>query len=331
MNLRRMAFVAGLALTAMSGAAGAQTLTQAGISDGFTLSTFYTGGGSSNYGIISATAIGNGNVVGSAYGSTQLMQFTEGSGNTVNNLTSANSILTTNSVVGTPVGLATVNGTAYVNVLNQGIYTVGTNGSLSLLTAMDGTYGIWAGPNNTVLASTLTGVVQINVSTGALTTVATTQGFVDGVTVNAAGTIVYAENNSHILGFSLQAGTYGQQVYDSGVLAVVPDGTGVINGGALNGDLVVSGNNGDICVLDTTTNVCTNIVTGLTRGDLVSADSNNGTLFVADYGQLLRLGLTGSTIGSSPNSSVPEPASMLLFGSAVAGFGAVRRRLRKRG
>ncbi len=70
--------------------------------------------------------------------------------------------------------------------------------------------------------------------------------------------------------------------------------TGVISGGALNGDIVVNNNDGTVGLLDPTKpdgdpNQFVLIATGGTRGDFVSPDLTNGTLFLSQNEQVARL------------------------------------------
>jgi hypothetical protein len=66
------------------------------------------------------------------------------------------------------------------------------------------------------------------------------------------------------------------------------------------------------------------IAAGGTRGDFVSADLNNGTLFLSQTEQVARLSCgPGCSIGGPP--TVPEPATMLLFVAGLAGLVLVRR------
>jgi hypothetical protein len=63
-----------------------------------------------------------------------------------------------------------------------------------------------------------------------------------------------------------------------------PDGTGVIAGGALAGDINVNDNDGTVGLIDPSTGTETIIASGGTRGDFVSPDLTNGTLFLASVG-----------------------------------------------
>lgn len=327
MNRMIRSAIASALLFGVPGVASAQSLTAAGIAAGFTFDTFLTTGGT--YGALDATSAANGSVIVSGYATGQLFSFTEGAGNTVNGLTVSNAALTA-SVSGTPTGIATVGGNTYVTLLNTGIYQV--DPTTLALTQLIGTgtispaYGLWAGPGNTLIAGASSGVYQVNTLTAAITAIGT-PGFVDGVSVSPDGSTAYAEFGGSILAFSITTPNPGTPTatYSFGHN---PDGTGVISGGAYNGQIIVNNNDGTIGLIDPVLNTYTEIVTGMSRGDLVGPDANNGTLLVSDYNHLYRLGITGGTIGST---EAPEPASLALLGAGLAGLGVLRRRAAARG
>jgi hypothetical protein len=65
---------------------------------------------------------------------------------------------------------------------------------------------------------------------------------------------------------------------------------------------------------------------GSERGDYTAPDYSNGTLLLDYSDQVERLSCgTGCGIGSAP-PPVPEPASLAVLVTAIAGFGALRRR-----
>ena len=139
------------------------------------------------------------------------------------------------------------------------------------------------------------------------------------------GTIVYVAQGNSINGFLIATGA---QVFTASGFPS-PDGAGVIvSSNALNGQIVVNNNNGVVDLLDPVTKSITPILTGGTRGDYVSPDTNNGTLFL-DFSDIVgRLSCgEGCGIGSAPPpSGVPEPTTWLLFASGLAGLFAIRRR-----
>ncbi len=318
-------------LLALPMAASAQSLTAAGIADNFTLDTFFTGnlGNGGSYGILNAVAASDGSIIATGYGNQTLLRFNEGSGNTVNGLT-AGSATTTVNLGFTPTGIATSGGTTYFTGLSTGIFQVTNNATLAN-TQVVGTgtinpqYGLWAGPGGTLIAGTSSGAYLIDPAASFAITAIGTPGFVDGVSVSPDGTKAYVEYGGDILAYNIASPTPGTPTatYSFGH---APDGTGVISGGALDGDLIISNNDGTIALLDPSSNAYTIIATGMSRGDLVSPDSNNGTLLVSDIGQVLRLGITGGTIGAT---DTPEPASMTLLGGALLGLGALRRKFHK--
>ena len=92
----------------------------------------------------------------------------------------------------------------------------------------------------------------------------------------------------------------------------------------MNGRVVVNNNNGTLVLLDPSKPVgdptrIVVIATGGTRGDFVSPDVSNGTLFLSQNEQVARLSCgPGCSIGSVPGvsvpgSEVPEPATFPLF------------------
>jgi len=89
--------------------------------------------------------------------------------------------------------------------------------------------------------------------------------------------------------------------------------------------VVVNNNDGTVTLIDPVTSTETVIATGGTRGDFVSGDTNNGTLFLSQYEQVARLSCgTNCSIGTP----VPEPGTvgMMLFGLGLCGVVARRRR-----
>jgi hypothetical protein len=102
------------------------------------------------------------------------------------------------------------------------------------------------------------------------------------------------------------------------------DGTAVIYGGALNGDVLVNTNYGELWLLDDITGNPTLIASGGSRGDYVALD-NLGGLFVTQSQEVLRLSLDGAVIGTP---AVPETSTwaMMILGFAGVGFMAYRRR-----
>jgi hypothetical protein len=259
-----------------------------------------------------------------------LFKFAEGAGNTVNGLVLSDAILNV-SVGGSPTGIATVGGNTYVTLNGLGIYQVNT-ATLGLTQLIGNNiispqYGLWAGPGNTLIAGTNTGIYQVDTLTAGITTIGT-PGFVDGVSVSPDGSTAYAEfNGDRILAYSITTPTPGTPLATY-MVPHGPDGTGVISGGAYNGQIVVNNNDGTIGLIDPVGNTYTTIVSGMSRGDLVGPDANNGTLLVSDYNHLYRLGITSGSIGST---DTPEPASMTLLGAGLLGLGALRRRFRRQG
>jgi hypothetical protein len=99
------------------------------------------------------------------------------------------------------------------------------------------------------------------------------------------------------------------------------------------GDIVSNNNNGTVALLDPSKPVgdparIVVIATGGTRGDFVSADTSNGTLFLSQNEQIARLSCgPGCSIGSGGGGGgVPEPATFALFGAGLTALLLKRRK-----
>jgi hypothetical protein len=106
------------------------------------------------------------------------------------------------------------------------------------------------------------------------------------------------------------------------------DGTGVISGGAFNGQIVAISNEGFVDLFDPITNSLTQIASGGSRGDYGMNDPSTGTLLMDFSEGVFRLGCGSScSIGGSgpPAGGVPEPESWALMIVGFFGLGGALR------
>ena len=157
----------------------------------------------------------------------------------------------------------------------------------------------------------------------------------DGVSVSPDGTVAYAEVGGTIQSYNIATGAH----IATFATGHSPDGTGVISGGTFNGEVIVNDNDGTVGLLDPTKasndpSQFTIIADHGTRGDFVSPDTTDGTLFLSQNEQVARLSCgpncsIGGTVGGGGGSPTPEPATFALFGAGLAISASLARRTRR--
>jgi WD40 repeat protein len=329
--MKRIIFAClGLAAICSDAKASALTLTADGIADGFVLSTFISGYSAADYGPL-AQGISNGNVItGSARGTagTNIYVLPDVDGQTL--AAAINTVPYTCQTGNCNYAMTTAGGKVYGAQAFGGTYqqfsSAGVPTTLTL-TGVDGTItsnlGMWGNPaNGHIISSSNVGLVDINPVTGTYRVVVAGL-FPDGVSVSPDGTKAIVELNANTIAiYDLATGT----LLNSYPVGHSPDGTGVITGGLFNGFIVVNNNDGTVGLLNPTTGVEDIIASGGNRGDFVSPDTTNGTLFLSQEDAIDRLSCgPGCSIGVN---GVPEPSTwaMLLLGFAGIGFMAYRRK-----
>lgn len=327
------AFVVGSALSALAAMpqahAGILTLTPQGVTDGFTLSQFALlnpGAESSfNFGPFGVAYAGNGKVIVSNDPSNAIYSFKDIDGQTV-----ASALNTVAGGTGT-TGMASLGGVAYgADELTGGFAAYNSDGTVNhALTGVTTSpfLGMAGDPaRHSIIATSNSGLIEIdpaaNGGLGSFRVINNASG--DGVSVSADGKTAFLEDGGQIVGFDIATGaTVLTSPFISGL-----DGTGVVSGGAFNGDIVANSNDGFVDLYDPNTKALTTIASGGSRGDYAMNDPSTGTLFL-DYSEgVYRLGCgNGCSIGGG-GPSTPEASTwmMMLAGFAGIGFIAYRRR-----
>jgi WD40 repeat protein len=298
-------------------------LTAAGVADGFTLTTFVSGY-NGQYGPLSLGNLSNGNVITGSALDRKIYVFNDTDGQTLSSSLSATPYICQTGNCN--YAMATAGGEVYGAQAFGGFYerfaSDGSRTQIPNLAAagLRGYLGMWTNPlNGHLIAASNSGLVDIDPIAGT-SRVINSHLFPDGVSVSPDGQTAYVENGV-IQAYDIDTGALIRSFPNFGHS---PDGTGVISGGALNGDIVVNNNDGTVGLLDPTKpdgdpNQFVLIATGGTRGDFVSPDLTNGTLFLSQNEQVARLSCGPDCSIGAP---IPEPESyaLMLAGLALIGW-----------
>ena len=284
--------------------------------------------GNYQYGPLAQGIAPNGNVITGSAATDNIYVFKD-----VDNQTLANAVSATpyTFLTGNPqYAMTTAGGQVYGAQLEgsapyEHFNSDGSHSPIPGLTATAFT-GMWADPvNGHIIASSNQGLIDIDPVTGTFRVI-TANPDADGIAVSPDGKILYASvpiPGSTIQAYDIATGallaTYSANGHNS-------DGIGVISGGKFNGFIVVNDNDGTVGLIDPISGIEDIIASGGTRGDFVSPDTNNGTLFLSQQDEIARLSCGQGCRFVPP--SVPEPASLTLFAAALLFFFGMRSRTR---
>jgi hypothetical protein len=299
---------------------------------GFQLSTFVSGY-SGSYGPLAQGILPDGDVLTGSLIDRKIYVFHDVDGQTLASAVSTTAYTCTTgncnlsiTTAGGQVYGAQALGGVFLHFANDGSSTPIPNLQAA---GVFGYFGMWGNPvNGHLIATTTKGLMDIDPVAGTFRVINASV-FADGLSVSPDGTALYVANGGSVQSYSIATGA----LLSSIAPGHSPDGTGVIAGGSLSGDIIVNNNDGTVGLLDPTKasgdpNRYRIIASGGTRGDFVSADTSNGTLFLSQNERVSRLSCgEGCSIGSSPPpGGVPEPATFALFGTGLTACLLLRRR-----
>jgi hypothetical protein len=319
-------------LAALVGTAGqaraGMTLTAAGASAGFSLSTFADGfpnPGGGGVGPVGITFLSSGAVMVSDYFAGRNAVF----GTDTDGQHYAGAALSSTNYGGNnATGLVNFNGSIYEALQGSGaVIKVDSNGNQisTVATGLSSATGIVGNPNTGNLFVSTPGpgnIWSVNPNTGVATLFKSGVDF-DGMTITSDGSILYGANvaNNTIQGYNT---TTGALVYQSNTIGGGIDGS-ALGTGSLAGNIFVNTNNGNLVEVNLMTNAGTLLASGGSRGDFVSVDPN-GTLLLTQTDSVLRL---APPSGGGFGGAAPEPASLTLLGIGLAAMGGYSWRRRK--
>jgi len=237
----------------------------------------------------------------------------------VDGQTYANKLSTTGVIDSFPPAYATSNGSLWGSGGNSGsnagkLIKFNNDGTINTVYNISGLniqYGLWTNPvNGHLIGEGAFGLVDVDVSTATPTFRQINNASSDGVTVSPDGTVVYT---SQVAGYNIATGA----LVFGPVFIAGADGMGVItSNNALNGNIIVNTNFGQLIMINPVTHVQTIIATGGTRGDYTTPDPN-GSLLFTQTAEIFRLSCgVGCAIGGP--STVPEPSTWLLISGGLA-------------
>jgi WD40 repeat protein len=324
-TLSSAGFVICLSLSG-SPAHAALNLTATGIADGFALTTFVSGY-NGQYGPLSLGNLSNGNIITGSALDRKIYVFNDTDGQTLSTSVSATPYICQTGNCN--YAMATAGGEVYGAQAFGGFYehfaSDGSRTQIPNLAAagLRGYLGMWTNPaNGHLIAASSMGLVDIDPVAGTFGVIKSGL-FPDGVSVSPDGKTAYVENGV-IQAYDIGTGSLIRSFPNFGHS---PDGTGVISGGPLNGSIIINNNDGTVGLLDPgkpdgDPNQFVLIATGGTRGDFVSPDLNNGTLFLSQNEQVARLSCGPDCSIGAP---IPEPESYALMLAGLALIGWIAR------
>ena len=300
-------------------ARGGMIVTAAGVSEGFSLSSFSSGYSSGSAGQPRGIAFTSSGVLVSDTSGNVLRYLSDSDGQNA-----ASAIVAQNYGSFNATDLATVGSRTYLTGRITGeLWQLNPDGTLNQVidANIPNATGLVADPSNGHLyVSSLTNNNIYDVDPIAKTKTVIFNANFDGIALSADGKTLYGASGNDILGYSLVTHSL---VFDSGFIAGIPDGA-AIGLGPLLGNIYANTNGGTFVQINLMTLAQTVIGTGGSRGDFVTLDPN-GSLLLTQTDSILRLTPPPGGFGNP----APEPATIHMAAiAAIAGMITYRRRKR---